>query len=316
MCRLCNLFSPNHSQLLVHCSQVHLHQGPPHDFIIALKPLDPQPVKNPTETPPKRKRGRPKGSTNKRHTGESSSSTGESCAVAEVEKIRTDQDKYDEDALGLECKECHRTFRNKRQIIKHICLKEAEEEDEEENNDNSIFDPPKTTKRSQSVFEGQLSQSEEKNVSTESKKCVIKVFLTEDDTLPDACKMVPVEGENPTEEESGSVQDTPKHQPQETATSEDASNNPKEELGPSLNATTEASKGFHEYSFTQDIMSPFQSQFTVFTCEFCNKIFKFRHSLVAHLRTHTKEKPFKCPHCDYASAIKGKNISVMNMFKI
>lgn len=53
-------------------------------------------------------------------------------------------------------------------------------------------------------------------------------------------------------------------------------------------------------------LSFIQSQLKIFACEFCNKIFKFRHSLVAHLRTHTREKPFQCPHCDYASGIKGK----------
>lgn len=52
-----------------------------------------------------------------------------------------------------------------------------------------------------------------------------------------------------------------------------------------------------------------QTQLKIFTCEYCNKVFKFRHSLQAHLRTHTNEKPFKCPHCDYASAIKA-NLSV------
>lgn len=51
-----------------------------------------------------------------------------------------------------------------------------------------------------------------------------------------------------------------------------------------------------------------QSKLKIFACEFCNKIFKFRHSLVAHLRTHTREKPFHCPHCDYASAIKGNSL--------
>lgn len=35
---------------------------------------------------------------------------------------------------GLECRDCHRSFSNRRQILKHICLKEeVEEEDEEEN---------------------------------------------------------------------------------------------------------------------------------------------------------------------------------------
>ncbi|RXN01616.1 Zinc finger protein ZFAT [Acipenser ruthenus] len=52
-----------------------------------------------------------------------------------------------------------------------------------------------------------------------------------------------------------------------------------------------------------------QTQLKIFTCEYCNKVFKFKHSLQAHLRIHTNEKPFKCPHCDYASTIKA-NLSV------
>lgn len=47
----------------------------------------------------------------------------------------------------------------------------------------------------------------------------------------------------------------------------------------------------------------------IFTCEYCNKVFKFKHSLQAHLRIHTNEKPFKCSQCEYASAIKA-NLSV------
>lgn len=39
MCRLCNLFSPSHTQLLAHCSQLHAEQEPPDDIIIVLQPL-------------------------------------------------------------------------------------------------------------------------------------------------------------------------------------------------------------------------------------------------------------------------------------
>uniref|UniRef100_A0A3B4BHW2 C2H2-type domain-containing protein n=1 Tax=Periophthalmus magnuspinnatus TaxID=409849 RepID=A0A3B4BHW2_9GOBI len=119
MCRLCNLFSPSHSQLLVHCSQVHQQQGSSHDFIITLQPLDPQHADKPTETPSKRKRGRPKGSANKRNK--------------EVSPGYTEDN---EEELGLECKQCLRTFSNRRQILKHICLK-VEEEDEVEENDHN-----------------------------------------------------------------------------------------------------------------------------------------------------------------------------------
>lgn len=36
--------------------------------------------------------------------------------------------------LGLECRLCHRSFSNRRQILKHICLGEEEMGDAEENN--------------------------------------------------------------------------------------------------------------------------------------------------------------------------------------
>lgn len=51
------------------------------------------------------------------------------------------------------------------------------------------------------------------------------------------------------------------------------------------------------------------TQLKIFTCEYCNKVFKFKHSLQAHLRIHTKEKPYKCSQCSYASAIKA-NLNV------
>ncbi|XP_074540259.1 zinc finger protein ZFAT isoform X2 [Halichoeres trimaculatus] len=357
MCRLCNLFSPIRSQLLAHCSQLHPEQEPPDDIISALQPLSGGPQETLTESPVKRKRGRPKGSKKRNNSGLSegnADATGspetQGAQREGVEKKKEavrecdskEGDSHDE-TLGLECRNCHRSFGNRRQILKHICLKKEEEEEEDVEEDESVggqtgaegsgsLDPggvdsnqkqrntikpagekerpnplPLRTNRSYKPKEG--------GQTTGKTKPLISVFLAEDETLPGVTKMVPVEENSP---ETGSTNS--QAQPQMSTVLQDQSTsltsepsaceNPPETnkersvvLTPAKEKTT-TSRGFQEYSIKQDAHSLQQSQLKVFACEFCNKLFKFKHTLVAHLRTHTHEKPFQCPHCDYASAIK------------
>ncbi|XP_041798409.1 zinc finger protein ZFAT-like isoform X2 [Chelmon rostratus] len=362
MCRLCNLFSPSRHQLLAHCSTLHPEKEPPDEIIIALQPLVGGPAETPAESPVKRKRGRPKGSTKKTRTdlteGKADSThPAEDNVQREEERNKEEGDRQcssiqaesRDGMLGLECRVCHRSFSNRRQILKHICLREEEEEDDEDENgsicggagvegsgssDTGGVDPnqmqqnsarpglmrekevgslrPQRTSRSRTSKEG--------GQATGNKKSVISVVLTEDKSLPGVSKMIPVE-DTSAERESAAVQGQPQpsavFQSQSKDLVRDATAsevNPKTDQEPSSDwtsttTTAAASRGFQEYSIKQDAANLLQSQLKIFACEFCNKIFKFRHSLVAHLRTHTQEKPFQCPHCDYASAIKA-NLNV------
>ncbi|XP_009881191.1 PREDICTED: zinc finger protein ZFAT isoform X1 [Charadrius vociferus] len=243
MCKLCNLFSPNQSELLSHVSEKHTEEGTNVDDIII--PL--QPLTVPTNTNKdaeellvvKRKRGRPKGSTKKFCVDED---------VAENNPVQSEETppgteegpELSEVSPGsLECRKCNRKFSNTRQLRKHICiivLNEAEEEGD-----------------------------------------------------GGATKIVPVEAA-PQESEPT----TPE------ATVQDPSQR----------------RGYQEYAIQQ---TPYEqamkssrlgpTQLKIFTCEYCNKVFKFKHSLQAHLRIHTNEKPYKCSYCSYASAIKA-NLNV------
>uniref|UniRef100_UPI0037E9490D zinc finger protein ZFAT n=1 Tax=Semicossyphus pulcher TaxID=241346 RepID=UPI0037E9490D len=347
MCRLCNLFSPSRSQLLAHCSQLHPQQEPSDDIIVALQPLVGEPVETPSgqiESPVKRKRGRPKGSKNKTHSdlkeGNSEEKEGDT-------QSSTKEAESTDGILGLECRNCRRSFSNRRQILKHICLREEEEEDREDNGSVSggagvegseSLDPgggipnqtqqnserPKPARKkalvSLRVPRANRSRiSKEGGQSTGRKKSVISVALTEDETLPGVTKMVPVE-ESLAETEPAAIQAdlqasaALQSQSQDltneaTACEGNAKTDQETSSNPTFTTTTTTSRGIQEYSIKQNAPNLHQSQLKIFACEFCNKIFKFRHSLVAHLRTHTQEKPFQCPHCDYASAIKA-NLNV------
>nr|XP_057939523.1 zinc finger protein ZFAT-like isoform X2 [Doryrhamphus excisus] len=380
MCRLCNLFSPTRSLLLAHCSEIHPLHGPSEDIIVALQPLAGVPLETLTESPVKRKRGRPKGSTKKPRT-DCSDAREDSTHFPEDNVQRQSTQKEDGDTQGendrisgLKCNDCHRLFSNRRQIVKHICLKAPDEDEEEEEvgigniyrrevEDSENLDPqgadpnqsqeipkcsdtkrrkrirsfqrPRPNKKSRMLSEDGVSHpSKEDSLTTGSKKSVINVVLTEEELLPGVTKMIPIENistgtehanipgdvqsrtagtgsSTPTTLSTQASQGDPTDvvsQSQPTACDEDPKAD--QELSCSSDKTTPPpGKGFQEYSIKQDAPNLLQSQLKVFACEFCNKIFKFRHSLISHLRTHTQEKPFKCPHCDYASAIKA-NLNV------
>ncbi|KAM4736116.1 zinc finger protein ZFAT isoform 3-T4 [Anableps anableps] len=344
MCRLCNLFSPSRSQLLAHCSKNHPQHESPDSIITALQPLITEPVEKPPECPVKRKRGRPKGSTKKLQRDLTEGPTVATQCAEENPKRKELKPKdgkqqcslvkdgeSQDGVLGLECRNCHRTFSNKRQILKHICLREEDDEENGQQNggpwdaeedegsrgaDSNLTKqkPRLGLKRERDTSSCKLSRvnrvCSERGKTTGQKKALISVVLTEEEILPaGVCKMVTVE-DTSAETESSAVQT--RHQGLASGiTACENEQTTEDEPSSNLNSETTAStsKGFQEYSIKQDAANLPQSKLKIFACEFCNKIFKFRHSLVAHLRTHTKEKPFQCPHCDYASAIKA-NLNV------
>ncbi|XP_055770623.1 zinc finger protein ZFAT-like isoform X5 [Salvelinus fontinalis] len=307
MCKLCNLFSPHRAQLLSHVSEKHHTEGlNPDDIIVALMPLT-APLEKGGDSPVKRKRGRPKGSTKKivadgpnaETTSPNQKKQKQQTVEAQSEAGPVDEEEPEDDN-ALDCKKCNRVFGNRRQIMKHICLIDLrEDEDQEEDNDKEFEAQPgaaegkeedreRSSKRPRPLRSEKVSLVKEQEPAGGTKNPIISVVLTAHEALPGATRIVPIEA---TPAEPVATADT---DPQEAG----------------------QKRGFQEYSIQQAAYEvPLksnrigQTQLKIFTCEYCNKVFKFRHSLQAHLRTHTNEKPFKCPHCDYASAIKA-NLSV------
>lgn len=135
MCKLCNLFSPNKSELLSHVSEKHTEEGTSVDDIII--PL--QPLTVPANTSKdgeellvaKRKRGRPKGSTKKFCVDEDMAENNPVPSKETAAGTEEGPELAEVSAGSLECRKCNRKFSNTRQLTKHICiivLNEGEEE--------------------------------------------------------------------------------------------------------------------------------------------------------------------------------------------
>ncbi|XP_022357866.1 zinc finger protein ZFAT [Enhydra lutris kenyoni] len=305
MCKCCNLFSPNQSELLSHVSEKHTEEGVNVDeIIIPLRPLStPEPTNRSRSgdefSVMKRKRGRPKGSTKKPSAEED---LAESTVGPRVDSPPAPKEGSGPAPGSLECGKCYRKFSNPRQLRKHICIivLNLDEEDGEAGDESDLElerkykedDREKTprrprTQRTEKVQK--IPSGKEAGQVSGVKKPIISVVLTAHEAIPGATKIVPVEAGPP----------------------ETGASNPE-----ATTADLAPRRGYQEYAIQQTpYEQPMKSsrlgptQLKIFTCEYCNKVFKFKHSLQAHLRIHTNEKPYKCPQCSYASAIKA-NLNV------
>ncbi|XP_072266736.1 zinc finger protein ZFAT isoform X2 [Pyxicephalus adspersus] len=299
MCKLCNLFSPSHSELLLHVTENHSKEGlSPDHIIIPLRPLVPSGKNTEDLRVEKRKRGRPKGSTKKSVTEEEP--TENNGSVAQDGKPETEDGWLSSEPVpeNLECRKCSRTFSNIRQLKKHICIIVLnDDEDVTQGNDfeGKFILPDYEKEKEKQPKRSRLQKAEKTLQSKEAEKSqgvnpIIRVLLTAHEAIPGATKIVPVEAAAPAAEPEVASQ------PAE----------PEQSL----------KRGYQEYAIQQvpqeqstNSSRLASTQLKIFTCEYCNKVFKFKHSLQAHLRIHTNEKPYKCPLCNYASAIKA-NLSV------
>ncbi|XP_040350414.1 zinc finger protein ZFAT isoform X4 [Herpailurus yagouaroundi] len=305
MCKCCNLFSPNQSELLSHVSEKHAGEGVSADeIIIPLRPLSTPEPTNPHKSGDefsvmKRKRGRPKGSTKKPSSEEELAES----VVSPQEGSPPAPEEGSSLAPGsLECGQCRRKFSNPRQLRKHVCIivlnwgeedgdagDESDLELERKYKEDDREKTPRRPRTQRTEKVQKISSGKEAGQVSGVKKPIISVVLTAHEAIPGATKIVPVEA-GPPETGTANPEATPA------------------DLAPR--------RGYQEYAIQQTpYEQPMKSsrlgptQLKIFTCEYCNKVFKFKHSLQAHLRIHTNEKPYKCPQCSYASAIKA-NLNV------
>ncbi|XP_029078521.1 zinc finger protein ZFAT isoform X3 [Monodon monoceros] len=305
MCKCCNLFSPSQSELLSHVSEKHAEEGVNVDeIIIPLRPLSTPEPTNPGKTGDefsvmKRKRGRPKGSTKKASPEEE---LAENNVIPSGDGPRAPEGGGSLTPSSLECSKCCRKFSNPRQLRKHICIivlnlgeeeggagNESDLELERKYKEDDREKAPKRLRTQRVEKVQKVCSGKEAAQISGAKKPIISVVLTAHEVIPGATKIVPVEAGPP---EAGAADP-------EAAVAD---------LAPR--------RGYQEYAIQQTpYEQPMKSsrlgptQLKIFTCEYCNKVFKFKHSLQAHLRIHTNEKPYKCPQCSYASAIKA-NLNV------
>ncbi|OCT77193.1 zinc finger protein ZFAT [Xenopus laevis] len=296
MCKLCNLFSPNYSELVLHVSQNHSNEElTTDDIIIPLRPLTASNRSSDDLSAVKRKRGRPKGST-KKSIAEEESTEQSSNASGDL-PLETDE-KLDPVPENLECRKCSRTFSNVRQLKKHICIIVLnDDEDVTSGNDfeGKFIQLESDKDRERQPKRSRIQKTDKSSHAKDSEKAqgvhpIVRVLLTAHEAIPGATKIIPIEAETPEAEPEINRQTCEQEQAQR--------------------------KGYQEYAIQQipteqatkaNRVGP--THLKIFTCEYCNKVFKFKHSLQAHLRIHTKEKPYKCSLCTYASAIKA-NLSV------
>ncbi|XP_072324350.1 zinc finger protein ZFAT isoform X1 [Scyliorhinus torazame] len=298
MCKLCNLYSPRRNELLTHASEKHAEEGlAPDELVVPLRPL-PGPEKTERNEEAtvavKRKRGRPKGSKKKFYAEAEESGDAGSCNLSAGNKLDQKEEELEE-LDSLDCRKCSRKFSNRRQLQKHRCFVLLKDNGEEEEEDDKTYPEVELDdERDRAAKRPRLQKNEnlifkDADQNAGGKKPIVSVVLAAHEAIPGATKIIPVEA-TPAEE-------TPAAEPE------------------SIGQESALRKGYQEYAIqqaplelTQNSFRQGTTQLKIFTCEYCNKVFKFKHSLQAHLRIHTNEKPYKCSQCDYASTIKANLI--------